>query len=492
MRTKSLSFLLSICMILALFAGCTAPNTSPTGTVEESIPEFSKEEIYNEFLEADKMYYNWFEQPIYYDVPEDYDHYNWPPCPIKHDTIKTPEDLEQEMRKHFNDRMVSVFMQRLNPKMKDEKMYVNFGYNMGDSGEIISHKFIQNSPAEFILTITVDYSASSGENVDYQILCEYHDRNWVFSNYIEDIDEYNEIVNSEYADDYGIYYFSECVGPYANAPYPTKEEAMEIAKEFWDWEPYRENGELVTQKSTTITPGQDKNESFYTMYLRWWVDDHWSTIDYLYINKITGKCTQENVDTLDWSDDVYSVDDKSDTETPDIPFNETHDVEKTDKPNDITIPEESKKELDEIPVVEYYEVTRKDSEVGTVDTSEGFDGSETTVFLPVSAEMEPYQENITAYYLEEDGTLTDLESQLVSIDDTSYLEVKTNREGIHLIAGNHNRDKALVKILLVVVVILLLAILAIILWIMNAQKKQKKRVMQMLNDHPNQLRDFQG
>ncbi len=73
----------------------------------------------------------------------------------------------------------------------------------------------------------------------------------------------------------------------------SEEEAMEIAKEFWDWEPYEENGELVSHKSTTIVCDSDKYEGYYTMYLNWWVDNHWSAIDYLYIDKITGEYTQE-------------------------------------------------------------------------------------------------------------------------------------------------------------------------------------------------------
>ncbi|MBE7019051.1 MAG: hypothetical protein E7413_04150 [Ruminococcaceae bacterium] len=109
---------------------------------------------------------------------------------------------------------------------------------------------------------------------------------------------------------------------------------------------------------------------------------------------------------------------------------------------------------------------------------------ETTVFIPVSKEMEPYQENVSAYYRENDGTLTELESQLVQIGNKNYVEVKTNREGIHVLAGHESQNRILVKILLIVVLILLIVILTIVIWLLVARKKQKAKRMAAEDSHP--------
>lgn len=72
----------------------------------------------------------------------------------------------------------------------------------------------------------------------------------------------------------------------------TEEEAYELAVKYWDWEPYYdENGELVTSVSTTIASFGETIPGYYSFHLKWWVDDHWSTIDSVYVNKNTGECT---------------------------------------------------------------------------------------------------------------------------------------------------------------------------------------------------------
>lgn len=109
---------------------------------------------------------------------------------------------------------------------------------------------------------------------------------------------------------------------------------------------------------------------------------------------------------------------------------------------------------------------------------------ETTVFIPVSEAMEPYQENVSAYYRENDGTLTELESQLVRIGNKNYVEVKTNREGIHVLAGHESQNKILVKILLIVVLLLLIVILTIVICLLIARKKKKAERMAAEAFHP--------
>lgn len=71
----------------------------------------------------------------------------------------------------------------------------------------------------------------------------------------------------------------------------TEDEALELAKEYWEWEEYTENGELVNYKSTQIFPHGELVSGYYNFTLKWWVDDHWSTIDEVNVNKETGECT---------------------------------------------------------------------------------------------------------------------------------------------------------------------------------------------------------
>lgn len=71
----------------------------------------------------------------------------------------------------------------------------------------------------------------------------------------------------------------------------SEEEALELAKEYWQWEEYTENGELVNYKSTQIDSDGEVVSGYYTFYLQWWNDGKWEDVDVVNVNRETGKCT---------------------------------------------------------------------------------------------------------------------------------------------------------------------------------------------------------
>lgn len=59
-------------------------------------------------------------------------------------------------------------------------------------------------------------------------------------------------------------------------------ECMEIAKAYWN----RLSGEGIAGGNSITFQGK----KYYNYVLRWWVDDHWSAIDYLFVETATGNC----------------------------------------------------------------------------------------------------------------------------------------------------------------------------------------------------------
>ena len=62
----------------------------------------------------------------------------------------------------------------------------------------------------------------------------------------------------------------------------TEAECEEIAKAYWS----RPSGEGVTGGNSIIFHGK----KYYNYILKWWVEDHWSAIDYLFVEAATGNC----------------------------------------------------------------------------------------------------------------------------------------------------------------------------------------------------------
>lgn len=62
----------------------------------------------------------------------------------------------------------------------------------------------------------------------------------------------------------------------------TEAECEEIAKAYWN----RPSGEGVTGGNSMTFHGK----KYYNYILKWWVEDHWSAVDYLFVEAATGNC----------------------------------------------------------------------------------------------------------------------------------------------------------------------------------------------------------
>lgn len=285
---KNRILIITICILVVILVSIVLlikfKSPSEVISVDRQSIDVNEEEIYAAFQNADKFHLEWIHHKYYIDY-DTVDINAYSPGVVVHETIKTAAALETEMKKYFNDTTVAAFMHSLNPKEEDGKLYINSLYTMDEYGEIQNHSFEILTERKCILNISVKYSVRDECN-NYKILCEFWEGRWLFSNYVED--NVKDIKNHgyDYVDYVNHYYFNDYT------LYPTEEDAIEIAKGFWGWEEYKENGELVDNKSTTVLLGEERHSNYYTLYLKWWVDDHWSTIDYLYIDKITGECRQ--------------------------------------------------------------------------------------------------------------------------------------------------------------------------------------------------------
>ena len=71
----------------------------------------------------------------------------------------------------------------------------------------------------------------------------------------------------------------------------TEEEAVAIAYEYWEIDPgtVDENSGYEMSVFTEEFPTETNHR--YHMALRWLVEGHWSTLDEIYIDAVTGACT---------------------------------------------------------------------------------------------------------------------------------------------------------------------------------------------------------
>lgn len=85
---------------------------------------------------------------------------------------------------------------------------------------------------------------------------------------------------------------TESEPPYV--PAVSVEEATKIAEEFWDFTPGTTSPETGYELMVSYM-GEVMHEGklYYSFTLRWWVEDHPSTIDYLYVDAQAGDCTQD-------------------------------------------------------------------------------------------------------------------------------------------------------------------------------------------------------
>ena len=76
-------------------------------------------------------------------------------------------------------------------------------------------------------------------------------------------------------------------------PAVSVEEATKIAEEFWDFTPGTTSPETGYELMVSYMGEVMHGKLYYSFTLRWWVEDHPSTIDYLYVDAQAGDCTQD-------------------------------------------------------------------------------------------------------------------------------------------------------------------------------------------------------
>lgn len=73
--------------------------------------------------------------------------------------------------------------------------------------------------------------------------------------------------------------------------YLSEDEAIAIAYEYFGVSPGEIAEEVNGPMSVFVQQTPSASDSRYLLYLAWRVDNHWSTIDWVYVDGITGACT---------------------------------------------------------------------------------------------------------------------------------------------------------------------------------------------------------
>lgn len=72
--------------------------------------------------------------------------------------------------------------------------------------------------------------------------------------------------------------------------YLSEDEAIAIAYEYFGVTPGEIAEEVNGPMSVFVQQTPSASDTRYLLYLAWCVDNHWSTIDWVYMDGITGEC----------------------------------------------------------------------------------------------------------------------------------------------------------------------------------------------------------
>ena len=161
---------------------------------EKTNTDYSDEEIYNAFLEAYDFYYAWIYGQYYINPGTLAEHDGIYFAQTNHDEIKTSEQLTDKIRSCFSKSKAYEYINHLQPRDEDGKLYINFKGGVGDNGvEFDSYAIERIDNETFIMTIYLKENYFIEKNTLARVLCVVEDDKLLFDNYTS-----SSITNNEY------------------------------------------------------------------------------------------------------------------------------------------------------------------------------------------------------------------------------------------------------------------------------------------------------
>lgn len=143
----------------------------------------SESSIYSDFEKAENFYIEWIYGQFYANSAYEKEGGKLTAI-VENSDINTSEKLEEEIRKHFSEKMATSYIKELNPRNVGGKLKINVKDGVGDSGFVISDYSIDKiSDTEYILTLYEENVMMENKKTENKLRCTPKNGKWVFENY---------------------------------------------------------------------------------------------------------------------------------------------------------------------------------------------------------------------------------------------------------------------------------------------------------------------